>query len=451
MRRIVLSVIICHLSVLATLAQPAHITGKVKDFKEGIAMITQMGEQGRHNDTLRIAADGSFAVDVNVQQTGLAYLLFEDLKASSMLFLEPGMKADLQISFGKKMSFDEEVNSLEIVYTGDNKDVFEFENGYDDFENYKQWPWDKISTVAFADYRKAVDKMTENHLQALYKVSNPAYKEMKGRQLESGRFANLCRWAWGNQGKKDADFERWMLSFDHNDRRNMDKIGNYWRWYMNSNMPPRGERTAASFYDCLKSAFTNQEIINEFADDWIQQTLKEAPEDMDEEVVAYKATSTNQKGHEVADQLYAHYSKLKKGAPAADFDFYDKAGRKFTLKDLRGRAVYIDCWATWCGPCCAEIPYMEKLYAHYKNNKKIELISISLDDNKKKWEKKVAEDKPGWKQYIVNQNFKSLLCKNYDIDGIPRFLMFDKKGRIVSLNAPRPSHEKIIEWIDSQL
>ena len=144
MRRIVLSVIICHLSVLATLAQPAHITGKVKDFKEGIAMITQMGEQGRHNDTLRIAADGSFAVDVNVQQTGLAYLLFEDLKASSMLFLEPGMKADLQISFGKKMSFDEEVNSLESVYTGDNKDVCEFENGYDDFENYKQLPWDKI-------------------------------------------------------------------------------------------------------------------------------------------------------------------------------------------------------------------------------------------------------------------------------------------------------------------
>ena len=47
---------------------------------------------------------------------------------------------------------------------------------------------------------------------------------------------------------------------------------------------------------------------------------------MDEEVVAYKATSTNQKGHEVADQLYAHYSKLKKGAPAADFDFYISAG-----------------------------------------------------------------------------------------------------------------------------
>ena len=183
----------------------------------------------------------------------------------------------------------------------------------------------------------------------------------------------------------------------------------------------------------------------------IQQILKDAPEDMDEQLAAYKACSTNPKGHAEADKLFAHYSKLKKGAPAADFDFYDKKGKRYTLKDLRGKAVYIDCWATWCGPCCAEIPYMEKLYAHYKGNKKIELISISLDDNKSKWEKKIAADKPGWRQFIVNDNFKSLLCKNYDIDGIPRFLMFDKKGNIISLDAPRPSDPKIIEWIDSNL
>ena len=282
-------------------------------------------------------------------------------------------------------------------------------------------------------------------------VKNANYRKMKGAQIEGERFSNLCRWAWGNRGKKDADFERWMLSFDHNDPANGDKIGNYWRWYMDSNMPPRGERTASSYYDCLKAAFTNQEIINSFADDMIQQILKDAPEDMDEQLAAYKACSTNPKGHAEADKLFAHYSKLKKGAPAADFDFYDKKGKRYTLKDLCGKAVYIDCWATWCGPCCAEIPYMEKLYAHYKGNKKIELISISLDDNKSKWEKKIAADKPGWRQFIVNDNFKSLLCKNYDIDGIPRFLMFDKKGNIISLDAPRPSDPKIIEWIEGNL
>ena len=142
---------------------------------------------------------------------------------------------------------------------------------------------------------------------------------------------------------------------------------------------------------------------------------------------------------------------MKKGAQAADFDFYDQSGKRYTLKDLRGRAVYIDCWATWCGPCCAEIPYMEKLYEHFKKNKKIELISILLDDNKKKWEKKIAADNPGWRQFIVNDNFKSMLCANYDIEGIPRFLMFDKRGNIVTLDAPRPSDPQIIEWIESNL
>ena len=81
----------------------------------------------------------------------------------------------------------------------------------------------------------------------------------------------------------------------------------------------------------------------------------------------------------------------------------------------------------------------------------MELISISLDDSNSKWQKKIAADKPGWRQFIVKGNFKSLLCQNYDIDAIPRFLMFDKKGNIISLDAPRPSDERIIEWIDGNL
>ena len=120
---------------------------------------------------------------------------------------------------------------------------------------------------------------------------------------------------------------------------------------------------------------------------------------------------------------------------------------------------------------------MEKLAAHYAKNKDIELISISLDEEQAKWEKKLAEDKPEWKQYICPDAFdsalcknydiygiprflffdkegkviSSALCKNYDIYGIPRFLFFDKEGKVISLNAPRPSYESIIEYIDKHI
>ena len=116
-----------------------------------------------------------------------------------------------------------------------------------------------------------------------------------------------------------------------------------------------------------------------------------------------------------------------------------------------GKALFIDCWATWCGPCCGEIPYMEKLHEHFKNSKDVELISISLDSNKKKWLQKLKEDKPKWRQFICPDNFKSQLCQNYDIDAIPRFLFFDKEGRIISLDAKRPSEQDIIRYIDENL
>ena len=115
------------------------------------------------------------------------------------------------------------------------------------------------------------------------------------------------------------------------------------------------------------------------------------------------------------------------------------------------KPVLVDFWATWCGPCCAEIPHMEKLAAHYAKNKKIVLLSISLDKNKAKWEKKLAEDKPQWRQFICLDAFDSEVCKNYGINAIPRFLFFDKDGKVISLDAPRPSSAKITEYIDRHI
>lgn len=439
------------LVTLPMIAQNVHITGKINNYQGGAVTVLRVTDQDKQEDAVTVDADHRFDIQLTVGEPTRAYLSFEDPHTALEMFIEPGMTSDMQISFVEKTDEGQKVLVPEVVFTGDNADAYKFLQGMDFMAMYKDWSWKRLSETPFRDYRMQVDQTYEELFARLYTVKSEAFRKMTTLQLQGMYYSEMCRWAWAEHKEKDEDFSRWILSFDHNDITNGGKIGNYWRWYSQENMPPRGERTAASFYDCLKRAFTNQEIINEFADDHIQQLLKDAPEDMDEQMAAYKATSTNPEGHAEADKLYAHYSKLKKGAPAADFDFYDKAGKKYTLKNFRGKALYIDCWATWCGPCVMEIPHMEKLYAHYKNNKKVELISISLDDSKQKWEKKVAADKPGWKQFIVKGNFKSLLCQNYDIDAIPRFLMFDKKGNIISLDAPRPSDEHIIEWIDNNL
>lgn len=107
--------------------------------------------------------------------------------------------------------------------------------------------------------------------------------------------------------------------------------------------------------------------------------------------------------------------------------------------------------AVSCGPCRAETPYMIELYNHYKNDPRIQLVSISLDKNEKQWKAVVAEEKLAWPQYIVHDEFECALCKNYDVTGIPRFMFFDKDGGILSLDAKRPSDPEIIDWIESLL
>ena len=149
---------------------------------------------------------------------------------------------------------------------------------------------------------------------------------------------------------------------------------------------------------------------------------------------------------EALRKQYGIFKKLRPGADAVECELEDITGKVFKFSDLQGKAVYLDVWATWCGPCCEEIPYMEKVAEYFRNDPRIEIVSISVDANRKAWETKLEKDKPEWKQFLL-KNF----CDLYNINGIPRFMMFDKKGRIITVDAPRPSDPEIIGFIESHL
>ena len=164
------------------------------------------------------------------------------------------------------------------------------------------------------------------------------------------------------------------------------------------------------------------------------------------------------------DSVIAEKEKFNNfiGKPSPDFVNYENyKGGTTSLKDLRGKYVYVDVWATWCGPCKAEIPFLKELEKEY-HDKNIEFVSISIDNgrgykdnslelSKEGWKKMIADKKMGGIQLFSDKAWKSAFVKGYKINGIPRFILIDPNGNVVEANSSRPSSPKTKELFNKLL
>ncbi|MFV0289407.1 MAG: TlpA family protein disulfide reductase [Mangrovibacterium sp.] len=139
------------------------------------------------------------------------------------------------------------------------------------------------------------------------------------------------------------------------------------------------------------------------------------------------------------------------GDLAVDFKYPDINGKMVSLSEQRGKVVLIDVWATWCKPCNNEIPHLAKLEEYY-HGKNIVFMGVSLDEEKnfQKWKDFVKEEKLGGIQLFAN-GFKSDIATYYGIHAIPRFILIDQEGKVVSIDAPRPSNPELKKYIDKLL
>lgn len=147
------------------------------------------------------------------------------------------------------------------------------------------------------------------------------------------------------------------------------------------------------------------------------------------------------------ETLCNRWRKLSVGALSPNFNCTDLSGKKVSLSDFKGKYVYIDIWATWCGPCQREIPHLQKLEEKY-HGKDIYFVSISCDNNKKAWENRVRAGLKGIQLHFVNGD---TFMNDYMIKGIPRFILLDKEGKIISVDMSRPSDPKTIAKLDELL
>lgn len=136
----------------------------------------------------------------------------------------------------------------------------------------------------------------------------------------------------------------------------------------------------------------------------------------------------------------------KPGGEAIPFAFPDVSGKEVSLASLKGKVVLLDLWATWCGPCKAEEPHWEKLVEDYVG-KDVAFVGISVDQNKAAWEKYVPEKQ--LKGIQLHAGSGNIVSKAYNVSGIPRYILIDKEGKIISAESPRPSNENLRKLLDT--
>ena len=165
----------------------------------------------------------------------------------------------------------------------------------------------------------------------------------------------------------------------------------------------------------------------------------------------YKLLQTNVKYKEEIQNMYNSWSDLIKGKTSPDFTCVTHTGKTVSLQNMKGKLIYIDIWATWCGPCLREIPYLEKLQEKYGDRDDIIFMSISIDDDKNAWTTMIKQKNMKGLQLYADTQMHSKMVNDFLINGIPRFIIIDKAGKIWNATAPRPSSEEVIQEIDQAL
>ncbi|MCK0130204.1 AhpC/TSA family protein [Flavobacteriaceae bacterium F08102] len=203
---------------------------------------------------------------------------------------------------------------------------------------------------------------------------------------------------------------------------------------------------AITVYSKIPNQIIRNELIFSKAEYDFYQTV-----DFEKFYKMFMDASTNEENNAKITEIYTKLKRVSKGQPSPKFTNYENnAGGTLSLDDLKGKYIFIDVWATWCVPCIAELPDLQRIEKEY-HGRNIHFLSISVDNAKDhdKWKKMIVDKKLGGIQLMADKDFNSQFILDYNIRSIPRFILIDPNGIIVTPNAPRPSDPALIDLFNS--
>ncbi len=148
---------------------------------------------------------------------------------------------------------------------------------------------------------------------------------------------------------------------------------------------------------------------------------------------------------ELSDSYVKEYLKRKSALPGADFPeevvLVNPDGKVVDFSEFKGKYVYVDLWASWCGPCCREIPHLQALENELEGSDVV-CVSISTDTDEDAWKAKLVEANMHGNQL---RDRDGSLGTALNVGGIPFFVIYDKEGKLHTYGAQRPSSGEAIK------
>lgn len=210
------------------------------------------------------------------------------------------------------------------------------------------------------------------------------------------------------------------------------------------------KRDGQAILEYIESTIANDYIKNIVLQGWFEMGINNA-KNKKALYDKFMSLSNDKAVQAEVTKKYKEVSKTDKGNPSPVFKDYIKyGGGKASLSDFKGKYVYIDFWATWCGACIQEFPHLKEIEKEY-HGKNIVFVGISLDKSniKAKWEKLIEKKGLEGIQLLADNALESKFATDYNIQTIPRFILIDPNGNIVDANAPRPSEPELKELLNS--
>lgn len=371
--------------------------------------------------------------------------------------LQKGKTAVITITRNKQ-------GKLEAKLSGDNAVTSRFHNTYTmAYDMMKYWSPDPSEAKTNAEYCQLLEQENAKVISALKTLKNKKQQEYYTK-LSKGMYTwtkiRLIMDRVFDENKNlidDPEYVSLTKDIDPNDDINLvTNLSNAWLTYKEEQLKKELNDTTKGYLATMK--FIEKEITNPKSKALLTHMFMygysmQPTGDIKTIWEAYKVFAKDYPA------VIAKYEPMIKtamksfnGKPLpSDPTLEAPDGSTCKLSSLYGKLTYIDMWATWCGPCCKEIPHLEKVVEKYKGNDKIQFLSLSIDTNKQAWLNKLKKDNPAWPQYLMPEEDANKLMSEMGINGIPRFIMLDEKGNVIFPDAKRPSDPELINDIDNNL